>query len=566
MAEPRTLRQRLDQRFTCLKSERMHWEHEWRLIQRYVVPRRGRMNPTDKTTGRDRHKPIINNVAARALRTLSSGLATQVVNPATRWFRLSPEDDELEEFGKVREWLDAVEKRVGQILTNGGFYGAATVALSELAAFGTAAMAEEVSFDTVRRWHPFTIGEYFLGNGADGRATTVYREWQMTVEAMIATFGMQAVSRTVREAWNQGNLDHKVTVRHAIEPMSERFASMPGMRRWRYASVYWDPADSENGNRFLRVGGNSYCPVHAVRWDHVPPDAYGASPVAHALGDIMALQLVEKDIAVGAGHKTNPAIQGPASSAATGEMDPTRLERGKFYPVPGAQQYQPVIDPRSFVLTDAREYMLMLEDRIQRSLFNDIFLMFAERERAQPLTATEVIERAREKGLIGPVLHNINSELLSPTIASVVATIFEESADFWARGEPGMVPVPPDEIQDADLKVEFVGELQQSLRLSRAEPIYRLAAFAAEFSAVDPTLPMKVDFHQMVDESAVAWGVPPKAVRDDETVAAMMQEQAAAQQRAQAQQEQLVQAETVQKLGNVSTEPGTLLGDAGVAA
>lgn len=556
-----TLRQRLDQRFTSLKSERTHWEHEWRLIQRHIVPRRGRINPTDRVSGRSKHRQIINSTASKALRDLAAGLATSVVNPATPWFRIGPEDDDLSEYGEVRSWLDKVEKRVNQILHRGGFYGATTTAFAELAAFGTACVGAEWSYDKVRQWRSFTMGEYYLANGADGHANTVYREWQMPAEAMIATFGMERCSRAVKTAWENGKLDAKFVVRHAIEPMSDRFADKPSLRRWKYASVYWEPAN-EDPNAFLRIGGNSYCPAHAMRWDHVPPDAYGQGPAAHALGDVLALQLVEKDMAIGARHKTNPAIQGPGSSGVAGVVDPTRIEGGQFYPVPGAQQYQPVIDPRSFVLTDAREYAAALEDRIKRTMMNDLFLMFAERGQRQPLTATETIERAKEKQLIGPVLHNINEEYLAPTIDGIVSLLFEESAPYWARGEAGMLPLPPQEIQDADLKVEFVGDLQQSLRLVKAEPIYRLAAFAAEFSQIDPTLPMKIDPHQMVDELAGAWGVPARTVRDDETVQAMMQEQAAAQQQAQQQQQQLVEAETVSKLGKVSTEPGTLMGDA----
>ncbi|MEY5098129.1 MAG: hypothetical protein RJA36_848 [Pseudomonadota bacterium] len=560
-----TLRQRLDRRFVSLKSERSEWEHEWDLIKRYVTPRRGRRTPTEKTVGRHLHRHIINSTASKAVRDLASGLSTAVVNPATPWFRLAPEDSDLEEFGGVRQWLDAVERRVGQILTSGGFYSAVTTAFYELAAFGTAVLAEESSFETVRRWHTFTAGEYYLGNGADGRATTCYRAWEMTVETMVAMFGLDRCSRPVQEAWRNDNLDHKFEVRHAVEPMSDRFSRQPGMQRWKYASVYWQPGNEEP-DKFLRLGGNSYCPVHAVRWAHVPPDPYGDGPLAHALGDVMGLQSVERDMTVGARHKMNPAIQGPASAGAAGVIDPTRIEPGQFYPARGADSYGPIIDPNSFRLDDGIAYMQMLETRIQRMMFVDLFLMFAENQRAQPITATEVMERAREKQLIGPVLHNINNELLQPVISSVVSTIFEESVDFWARGEAGMVPPPPEEIQDADLKLEFIGELQQALRLSKAEPVYRVMGLAAEFSAIDPTLPMKIDFQQGIDVAARAWGVPAGVVRDDETVAAMMQEQAQQQAAAQAQQQQLADAETVAKLGKVSTEPGTLVGDAAAMA
>lgn len=564
MAEPlaRDLRGRLDTRYTSLRTERSHFEHDWRLAIRHVAPHRGQLNPTDRTSDRSvsKRRNIINNVGSRALRDLAAGLATNVINPATPWFRLSPQDDDLEEYGKVREWLDKVEKRAYGILADGGFYGAATVALYELAAFGTACLAEEASYQTVRRWSPWTVGEYYLANGVDGRASSVYREWQMTVESMVATFGADRCSLAVRQAWNAGKLDHKFTVRHAIEPNSERFASRPGLARWKYVNLYWDPAEPDR-EKYLRLGGNSYCPVHAVRWLHVPPNAYGHGPISDALGDIASLQLAERDMVVGIGHKTNPAIQGPPANMAGGVSNPTRFERGQFYPTTAQAVYGPVIDPRSFQLQDADLYIQRLEDRITKTCFNDLFRMFLQRDRSSPLTATETIERAKEKQLIGPVLHNINSELLQPVVDGIMQTIFEESRPFWSRGEPGMVPVPPPEIQDADLKIDFVGELQQSQRLVRAEPIYRLAAFAGEFAQIDPTLPMKLDLHQAVDELGGAWGVPPRVVRDDETVAAMMDEQAKAQAAQQQQQQQLQAAEVASKLGSASTEPGTALGD-----
>ena len=558
-SNPRDLRNALDRRFATLKTERTEWEHEWTLVQKYVAPKRGRREATDKYRGRSAHKNIVNNVAARAVRTCANGLAANIINPSTAWFRLAPEDDELAEYGKVREWLGMVEWRVYQILGVGGFYGAATTALTELVAFGTCALAEEVNFDTVRRWHPFTAWEYYAANGADGKATTVYREWSMTTEQLIGNFGPERCSRAVRMAWETGNLDAKFKIRHAIEPYSDRFASRPGLSRWKYVSAYYDPADDER-ERFLRMGGNSFCPVHVARWDHVPPDAYGSGPVADCLGDVAGLQLIERDMVVGIGHKTNPAMQGPATQVNGGAMNPLRFERGSYNPVNGLQEIRPLIDPRSFMLTDAEAYIERLEQRIARTLYNDLFLAFLSSDRRE-MTATEVIERAREKLQIGPVLHNINAEMLSPVINSVVQTIFDESRDFWARGEPGMVPVPPQEIQDADLRIEYVSDLQQSQRLTRAEPIYRLAAFVGEFAAIDPTLPMKIDFHQCADELGAALGVPPKTVRDDETVAAMIAEQRAAQQQAEQQQQQLAQAETIQKLGNASTEPGTALGD-----
>ena len=171
MPEAKPIRQRLDERFAALKTERTPREDEWRLIQRLAIPRRGRLNISDKTSGRERHKEIVNNTASVALRTMVHGLAANIINPATSWFRLSPEDDDLNEFGAVRAWLEIVEKRIRRILMASGFYGAATTTLWELGGFGTGALAQERDFETVVRWHPWTCGEYFLATDARGKPT-----------------------------------------------------------------------------------------------------------------------------------------------------------------------------------------------------------------------------------------------------------------------------------------------------------------------------------------------------------------------------------------------------------
>lgn len=563
MLQTKSIRQRLDQRFGLLKTERSHREHEWRLIQKLAMPRRGRFSTTDRTAGREKHRDIVNNTASRALRTLAHGLAANIINPASPWFRLAPEDDDLAEFGAVRTWLEIAEQRLYRILMASGFYQAATITLWETAGFGTGALAQERDFETVARWHPWTCGEYFLAADPRGKATTCYREWEMTTEAIIATFGLDRVSQQIRQAYDAGNLDHKFPIRHAIEPNSERFASMPGLRRWKYVSIYWEAGRGSGefpsvDDRLLRAGGHANCPVHAPRWEHVPPDAYGNGPVMDALGDVAGLQIMEKKLVKGIERKMGKGFQGPPSVAG---MTPNDLDGEEYVVVPQAQgsgEIRPLVDPRSIQLADAEWYHAKLEERIGKTLFNDLFLMFLNIDRRE-MTATETIERAREKLLLGPVLHNINAELLNPVIDNLLDTMFRESVPFWEQGEPGMLPPPPQELQGANLKVDYISELQQAQRMTRAEPIYRLAAFIGQYAQLDPTIVMKADFPQMVDDIALALGAPPKSTRDDETVAAMMQEQQQAAAEQQAQQDALAQSQITKNLGTASTEPGTAL-------
>ena len=140
------------------------------------------------------------------------------------------------------------------------------------------------------------------------------------------------------------------------------------------------------------------------------------------------------------------------------------------------------------------------------------------------------MERKSEALLqLGPVLTNLNYEMLNPTIDSVTETIFAASMPFWRRGEAGMVPPPPQELQGSELQISYISALQQAQQAGQAQPVMQLAGFVGQYMAVNPAMNDKFDWDQAIDELGSALGVPPKVVRDDETVEALRQAQGAGQ-------------------------------------
>jgi hypothetical protein len=560
--QTKSLREKFDDRFASLKTERGrdNREHEWRLIKKYIMPRRGRFDGDRKTAGREQSKAILNNVASQSLRTMANGMAANVISPALPWFRLAPDDDDKAERGPVREWLDIVERKARMILAASGFYQAATASLYEVGGFGTTALGSTRDFENVFSWQPWTCGTYYVATDASNRPRTVYREIQLTIEQMVGEFG-ENCSREVLDQYDRGDVDKLRTIRHAIEPFNDRrFAGQTGLQQWRYIAGYWDPTDPDR-ERFLKLGGHKTCPVHVFRWDFCPPDAYGNSPCMEALGDITGLQRVETRLAQGVEKKAAPAMQGPPlGSLADGSFNPFDLSPHAYNAVPGLADIRPLVDPRAIVLTDAQWFWEMLNNRIKETLYVSLFQMLETLDRAQ-ITATEIMARQGEKLLqLGPVLTNMNYEWLDPTLDNVTDTIFSASLPFWQRGEAGMVPPPPEELQGSELQISYISALQQAQQATRAQPIHQLMAFVGQYAQLDPDMTDKVDFDQAIDELASALGVPPKVVRDDDTTGAIREgkAQAAAQAQQMAQQQQ--GAEVANKLGNASVAPDTALG------
>lgn len=550
------LRRRLERRLAALRNERAPWAARWAEVQRVIVPERGRLSLGAKRAASD-VDAVVRNTGKMALRTLASGMAAGITSPAQRWFRLTVEDGDLAEAEGVRAWLDAVEARIEQVLAKGDFYQSAASLYAELGAFGTGALAHEDDFETISLFKPFTAGEFFIANDIRGRATTVYREFQMTVEALVERFGYGRCSQAARNLYDAGNLDAWITVCQAIEPNGARFRQGGGGAiglgsSWAYASVYWEAGAEED--RLLSIRGYHECPVHCPRWDVILPDAYGWSPALDALGDVKELQATAAMILEATGRMARPPLQGPATL--TQELN---LAPGAYNPIAGAgQKVESLYAAGTFSIQEALLNVESLKQSIREAFFADLFLMLSMSDRRQ-VTAREIEERHEEKLLmLGPVLTRLNVELLSPVIDRIFGQLARGSQAFWP--DRGIIPPPPDVLGGQELRVEYVSSLQQAQRAVRAAPVYRLIEATAMVGQIDPAAIRKLDGRQALDELGELIGVPARVLRSDEVCEAMDQADAERAQMAQAMQAGAVAADAAAKLGRAQVTPETALG------
>jgi hypothetical protein len=545
-----TLRERLDKRFEALRTERTGWDAHCRDIAEHMLPRRSRFMTTERNRGSRRDSKIINSTATRALRTFGAGMAAGVTSPVTPWFTLGTRDPGLKEFGPVKQWLRMVEDVLYAILAAGNFYQSMPPIYEELGAFGTAALFQDEDYENVCRFYPFTFGEFYVANDARGKATTFFREFQMTVEQMVGRFGAERCSDGVKGMYDRGDLDNWITVRHAVEPYSERYEGQG--RQWTYMSTYWEPG-RDQFSKPLSVKGYPECPVHCPRWWITLPDVYGRSPAMEALGDVKQLQQMERRKLQGIDRNVMGPTQGPP--LLNREID---LRPGSHNAVgQGTAKIEPVY-AQPVPLQDLRIEIQAVEERINRCMFVDLFLMLQQMENTQPITAREVQERHEEKLLmLGPGLTQVNHELIAPTIDRVFNIMVRASQPLWPDG--GMIPPPPPEIAGEHLKVDYISSLQQAQRAVRTVALERFVQFGAVVTQLLPEARDKLDGDQALDEAADMLGIPAGVVRPDDQVKAIRDERKAAEQAAQQQQMALAATQGAKNLGQSNLD-GTALG------
>ncbi len=522
-----SVREQCEKRWEALKAERSSWMPHWKEISEVLLPRSGRFLVTDNNRGDKRHRAILDNSATRALRTLSGGMMAGMTSPARPWFRLTTKIPSLDESYEVKKWMSDVTTLMQLIFNRSNVYRTLQMAYEELGAFGTTSGIMLDDYDNVIHCMPLTIGEYAIATGARGYVNTNYREFRMTVAALVEEFGLENVSKSTRNLWEHSEYDQWVTVINAIEPRRDRDPSKKDAKNMPYRSVYFEPG-SDSEDRLLRETGFRQFPVLSARWSVSGGDIYGTGPGMEALGDMRQLQQQQLYKAKAIAQQADPTIAVPSD---------LRNQEGNLVPggviyldspmqaqgVRAAYEVPIRLDALLMDIQDVRQ-------RIDQAFYRDIFMMIAGSQNDR-MTATEIAERHEEKMLmLGPVLERLNAELLDPLI----------SMTFDRMVAANLLPPIPEELQGVELNVDYTSILAQAQRAISTNAIDRYTQNLGVLAAIKPDLVDKFDSDYWADYYADALGIDPRLVVSNEQVAVIRQERAqqqeAANQMAMAQQ------------------------------
>lgn len=517
-----------NKRLETLRAERSSFMDYWRELSDVHLAHRGRFLTSDRNKGHKRNTKQFNNTSRLSVRTLASGMMAGITSPARPWFRLAAPTPEMNEVPQVKQWLHDVEVKMRRVFNQSNLYNSLHTLYSELGTFGVGSMGVFEDFENVIWCKPYTIGSYMFGMNGKNEVDTMYREYEMMVSQIIDEFGYDVCSREVKQMWDKGNTEAWIKIVHAVEPNDDRDNENPTAKHKAIRSVYYEQSTKDkDSNQFLRESGFDDFPILAPRWDVTGEDIYGTDcPGMTALGDVKALQLMERRQYQAVDKVVNPPMQAPASlrnkvtSASMVAGDITFVDDMAGGGIRSIYDFRPDLGAMQAKISES-------EHRIKRSFYEDLFLMLSNTDRRQ-ITAREIAERHEEKLLmLGPVLERLHTELLDPLI--------DRTFNLMQRG--GILPPPPEELSGVALTVNYVSVLAQAQRMLSVDGIQQLAAFTGEMAQIWPEARHKFDASQAVDEYSEALGVNPIIVRPDEEVKVILQqEQEAAQ--AQAQQAQ----------------------------
>jgi hypothetical protein len=265
------------------------------------------------------------------------------------------------------------------------------------------------------------------------------------------------------------------------------------------------------------VRGYRDFPAITPRWGRTSPeDVYGTGPGHEALPDVRQLQtLVRRKLQL-LEKKTMPALKGHAEISGF----PSQLP-GAFTRVPGGggpgDKLEPIYVPESDAIEQVRADIRELQWKIREELFADLWRIITDDERAHPATAEEIRAKKEERLLqLGPVGNNIEREYFRRALDRV----------FYMADRRGMLPEPPPELADQELKVEFLSIFGEAQRAQEIPAVERVAAFIKALSELDGEVLDTGDWDRFADKYADIAGLPPELMRSPEDRSALRAQRA----------------------------------------
>jgi len=516
----------------------------------YILPTFGsyfdRGDPA-QTPNVNRFEKIINDAGSRANQILGAGMM-DLCSPSRPWFQLTLTDRDLAEFGPVKDWLQECEQVLYKLFGNSNFYTEANNIFESQGGFGTGVLMQTDGMNSVFDFRCFDVGEYRIATGPQNRVDTCYRRFFRTAKQLADMFGVDALSNSTKQMLEKTPYNY-VEVLHVLEPRGndERDYNKIDNSNMPYKSCWLEINGPDD--KILRESGFEEIPFTAPRWRQVGQYPYGIGPGMFAMGNVMMLQEMEKTGLIALHKEIDPPVWAPGKFKDIVNLLPGAVNYGEG---DGKEKIESLYNV-SMNLQNLEYKLKEVESRIERTFFNDLFMMIINSDRSgREMTATEVMRRQEEKMLLlGPTIERQINELLDPVI----------ERSFNLAYKKGLFPPAPPEVEGQEWEVEYISTLARSQKLANAQSMTTYLGEVERVAQLDEHSLIKTNFEEYLQQYADIIGVPVKVLRTQDEFEKILENQVQAEQQAQQMAQMQAMVAGAKDLGQASTEEGTALGD-----
>jgi hypothetical protein len=433
-----------------LASNRGNWESQWEQIGRRVIPSMsGNFNAKNnfQSDGQPKTEDLYDSTASVALERFAAIMDSLLTPRNQTWHRLAVNNRTLAKDRNVKLYFEEANRILFKFryAPEANFSAQNQQNFLSLGAFGTGCVfTDKLTQNVGLRYRAVHLGEICFAENHQGMIDQAYRYFPLTARQAVQKWPDKVPAR-IKDAIKT-NAETKFYFIHCVKPRSDVDPNRADYKGMAFSSHYVSIENQE----IMEEGGFSSFPYAISRYFQSLGEVYGRSPAMSVLPAIKTLNEEKKTI-LKQGHRVvDPVLL----AFDDGVLDSFSLR-------PGAVNYGGVsADGRALVQALPTGNIAVGKELMddERAIINDSFLVkiFQILVESPQMTATEVMERAKEKGmLLAPTVGRQQSEYLGSMIPRELDVLAAQS----------LLPPMPEILKEA--RGEF--EIMYDSPLSRAQ-------------------------------------------------------------------------------------------------
>lgn len=526
MTEPDEKASKIIKRQERLASDRTTLDSHCEEIAERILPRmKGAFTSLANTArnmqGEKNTEKMLDSTGAIALDRFVAVLDSMLTPQSSKWHRLRSTDPTINRDAEVSRWFDSVNEILfrQRYAPEAGFATQNHERYVSLGAFGTGTLFVDKREKGGLRYRCYPLAELYMQENHQGIVDTIHRRFRLTARQAVQKFGADKLPENIVKKAVDKPEDESEFI-HCVHPSDDVAYGRADYRGMPWASYYV----SIEGKAVVGEGGYTSWPYPTGRYVQAPGETYGRSPAMMVLPNIKVLN-EQKRTMLKMGHRlVDPVLLAHDD----GVIDAFSLKPGALNFGGIDSQGRKLVAPLDMPQGQLQNLEKLME--AERAPVNDAFLvtLFQILVESPTMTATEVLERTREKGLLmNPTLARQMSDYLGPLI--------EREIDVLNR--QGMLPPMPALLADAGGEYEIVYEspLARNMRYEEGSGMMRLIEMAGTYANAtqDPRALDWFDFDAAIPALADILGVPARWIATPAAVEAIRSKRDSAAQMAQ---------------------------------
>lgn len=540
------LRQQATQKFDKIRGT-------WIDIGEWVMPYRLRWL-LSQTRGKRNNHHIVDITHILALRSFVAGFLEGNTSASRPWFAIVHPDPDVNGFTPNRMWLDFFTNRVLAGFAGSNYYNSAGQFYYDYGTFNTGAQYIEEKKTGGTHFHNLEPGAYKVLNNSRGEATTLVREFCLTVKNIVDRYAKKTnghwdwsnISKRVRTMYENGDYYQEVDIVNVVmeNPFFDLEQPITGSNR-QWVSLHYEVGglmgnyspdarnygtiDTNEEQKYLEINYSKRKPFVVGKAHSSGNFEYGEDgPSTIAINVIKSLNKKEiaKDVAIE--KMINPAMQGSAhlnKSYVTTQsnkfipLDPTSLVQGGLKPVHDINQ------GLGALVNDQAD----LRQTVNKAYYADFLLYLSLNPKTRTAEETRAIINEQQL-VLGPNLQALNWSYNTPLV--------EFMMDYTLDNDPYLPPAP-EGLQGQFLSIQFISTFAQAQKAADLPNIRQYVNEMMNLSQFSPGVLDKVNLDRLADLYEDRLFLPAGLNRDQSEVDQMRQQAQAQAQRNQMIQEQL---------------------------